>query len=101
MCSFAVAPPAEVARVTDAVELVLIELCLGRAKANALPLQSKPASIAHAFPDYDGRRLFVLDAAGEQRRHGAQFKDSLSRAVAELPAWAEARIYQTDADTLA
>lgn len=96
-----IASPAEVAKVTDAVELVLIELCQERAGANALLLQSELASIAHAFPDYDGRRLFALDAAGEQRRQRALFKQSLHHAVGELPAWAESRIDQADDDTLA
>lgn len=96
-----IASPAEVAKVTDAVELVLIELCQQRADADALLLQSELASIAHAFHDYDGRHLFALDAAGEQHRQRALFKQSLHRAVGEIPAWAKARIDQADNDTLA
>jgi len=95
------ASPAEVAKVTDAVELVLIELCQGRAAANALLLQSELASIAQAFPDYDARRLFALDAAGEQRRQRALFKQALTQALGELPAWADARIDGADDNALA
>lgn len=50
-------------KVTDAVERGPIELCRERADADALLLQSEPASIAHAFSFYDGQRLFVLDGA--------------------------------------
>lgn len=96
-----IATPAEVAKVTDAVELVLIELCQERAGEDALLLQSELASIAHAFPDYDGRRLFALDTADEQQRQRALFKQSLHRAVGELPVWAVARIDQADDDALA
>lgn len=102
LCSRAsIATPAEVAKVTDAVEIVLIELCQERAGEDALLLQSELASIAHVFPDYDGRRLFALDSAGEQHRQRALFKQSLPRVVGEIPAWAEARIDQADDDTLA
>lgn len=89
------------AKVTDAVELVLIELCQGRADADSLLLQSELASIARACPDYDGHHLFALDIAGEHQRQRALFKQSLARAVGELPAWATARIDQADGDTLA
>jgi hypothetical protein len=95
------ASPAEVAKVTDAVELVLIELCQGRADVDSLLLQSELASIARAWPDYDGHHLFALDIAGEQQRQRALFKQSLARALGELPAWAAARIDQADCDTLA
>lgn len=95
-----IASPAEVAKVTDAVELVLIELCQGRADADALLLQSELASIARAFPDYDGQRLFALDTGGEQQRQRALFKQSLTRIVGELPAWAADRIDQADGDAL-
>ncbi len=72
-----------------------------RAAPEVLLLQSELASIAQAFPDYDGHRLFALDAAEEQRRLRAVFKQSLTRALGELPTWAEARRDQADGDTLA
>src|SRR5688572_29113293 len=86
------ATPEEVSGVTDALELVIIELWSGRATGNHLLLESVLAEISRKFDGYEGSQLFALDASGELARQREIFAQSLAASFGPLPAWAQDRM---------